>query len=132
MRTQSGVWVRWVLVRPHVARTTPPPPPPQPPTPLFVAMPFVLSFARHTHLLDRRAGVRGEGVVRHHIGFVGHHHHLFVGEEGSDGLEEFELLVNRVPALLGDVEEIEYAALQVRKRRDGLHFDRGWRSVSGL
>eukprot|EP00965_Chrysotila_dentata_P005429 178321-Pleurochrysis_carterae.AAC.1 len=47
-----------------------------------------------------------------------------VDEERSDLVKEGDLLRERVAALLGDVEHVEDAALQVGERRDRLHLDR--------
>ena len=57
------------------------------------------------------------------IGLVQDKHGGLVGKEGLDSVEELALRLDGVPALLGEIHEVEDARLQVSKRGDTLHLD---------
>ena len=57
------------------------------------------------------------------INLVDNDDELLVGKERFDGLEQADLLLEGVAALLGDVDKVQDGAGQMRQGRDGLHFD---------
>ena len=74
-------------------------------------------------LVDERAALRREVVEAGDVRLVDDEHGGLVGEEGLDGVEELALGLDRVPALLGEIHEVEDARLEVREGGDTLHLD---------
>ena len=64
-----------------------------------------------------------EASIWNNVGLVGDHHHLLVCKEWTNRLEELQLLLQRVAALLGYVQKVQYAALEMGESSDSLHLD---------
>mmetsp|Transcript_47526 Transcript_47526/g.83074 ORF Transcript_47526/g.83074 Transcript_47526/m.83074 type:complete len:322 (-) Transcript_47526:501-1466(-) len=77
-----------------------------------------------SNLLDTRTRVSGELVVSNHVGLIGDHHHLLVGEQRANRLEQSQLRVNGITTLLRDIEEVKHATLKVRQSGNRLHLNR--------
>ena len=74
-------------------------------------------------VLDHRFLVGVERLPRLGVDLVDDDDELLVGEQGLDGLEQTDLLLEGIAALLGDVDEVQDRAREVGQGRDGLHLD---------
>ena len=73
--------------------------------------------------LDHGLLVGIERLPRLGVNLVDNDDELLVGKQGLDGLEQTDLLLEGIPALLGDVDEVQDRAREVGQGRDGLHLD---------
>mmetsp|Transcript_1305 Transcript_1305/g.3751 ORF Transcript_1305/g.3751 Transcript_1305/m.3751 type:complete len:542 (-) Transcript_1305:698-2323(-) len=74
-------------------------------------------------VLDHGLFVGIERLPRLGIDLVDDDDELLVGKQRFDGLEQTDLLLERISTLLGDVDKVQDRAGEMSQGRDGLHFD---------
>jgi hypothetical protein len=74
-------------------------------------------------IAEKGLGVLAQVVEGDDVDLVEGHDEGLVGEEGLDGVEELDLVLDGVAALLRDIDDEDDGRPQVRQSRDRKHLD---------